>query len=167
MGVIQGAMPVDARVAPYLGRVLDAGGGPAGTCFQVASGVLVTAWHVLDALGAAEPGALVSVDPLQGGLARQAKVERTDPLHDLAVLVTGDPLAGCAAGLSASDEVAITAPVVITGVPALDDPGHSYRFLDADGRWGGGATRDDQVPLGRVVASAVMRGMSGAPVLAA
>ena len=31
--------------------------------------------------------------------------------------------------------------------------------------WAGGTTRDDQVPLSRVAASAVMRGMSGAPVL--
>ena len=70
---------------------------------------------------------------------RDAKVERADPLHDLAVLVTGEPLAGCVAGLAASDEVAIRAVVVITGVPVLDDPGRSYRSLDAEGHWG----RDD------------------------
>ena len=161
-------MTVDPRVAPYLGRLLDADESPAGTCFQVISGVLVTAWHVLDDLGAGTEGAIVRLDPLQGGgPARDAKVERADPLHDLAVLVTGEPLAGCVAGLAASDEVAIRAEVVITGVPVLDDPGRSYRSLDAEGHWGGGTTRDDQVPLGRVVASAVMRGMSGAPVLAA
>ena len=161
-------MTVDPRVAPYLGRVLDTDGSPAGTCFQVVSGVLVTAWHVLDDLGAGTEGAIVRLDPLQGGgPARDAKVERADSFHDLAVLVTGDPLAGCVAGLAASDEVAIRAEVVITGVPVLDDPGRSYRSLDAEGHWGGGTTRDDQVPLGRVVASAVMKGMSGAPVMAA
>jgi len=161
-------MTVDKRVAPYLGRVLDTGGNPAGTCFQVVSGVLVTAWHVLDDLGAGEEGATVRLDPLQGGgPTRDAKVERADPLHDLAVLVTGKPLAGCVAGLGASDDVAMRAPVVITGVPVLDDPGRSYRSLDAEGHWGGGTTLDDQVPVGRVVASAVMKGMSGAPVLAA
>ncbi len=157
---------VDPRVAPYLGRVLSSDETPAGTCFQVVSGVLVTAWHVLDDLGAGEEGAVVRLDPLQGGPGRDAKVERADPLHDLAVLVTGVPLAGCVAGLAGSDEVVMRAPVVITGVPVLDDPGRSYRSLDAEGHWGGGTTRDDQVPLGRVVASAVMRGMSGAPVLA-
>ena len=129
---------VDPRVAPYLGRVLDSDGTPAGTCFQVVSGVLVTAWHVLDDLGAGDEGAVVRLDPLQGGSARDAKVERADPLHDLAVLVTGVPLAGCVAGLAASDEVAMRAPVVITGVPVLDDPGRSYRSLDADGHWGVG-----------------------------
>ena len=160
-------MTIDARVAPYLGRVLDADGAPAGTCFQVVLGVLVTAWHVLDDLGAGVEGSIVRLDPLQGGgSARQAKVERADPLHDLAVLMTGEPLAGCVAGLAASDEVAIGVPVLMTGMAVLDDPGHSYRYLDADGHWGGGTTRDDQIPLGRVAASAVMRGMSGAPVVA-
>ena len=43
----------DARVPGYLGRVLDGDGAPVGTCFQVAPGVLVTAWHVLDDIGAA------------------------------------------------------------------------------------------------------------------
>ena len=156
----------DGRVPPYLGRVLDDYGEPTGTCFQVADGVLVTAWHVLDALDAGMIGAVITVDPLQGGLTRQARVERTDPLHDLAVLTTGEPLAGCVPGLAFSDEVAIAAPVIITGVPMLDDPGHSYRYLDADGHWAGGTTRDGEVPLGRVSAMAVMRGMSGAPVLA-
>ena len=159
-------MGIDPRVAPYLGRVLDADGDPAGTCFQVISGVLVTAWHVLDAVGAGGEGDTVAVDPLQGGTRRQARVERADPLHDLAVLVTADPLPGSVAGLAASDEVEIGAPVVITGVPVLDDAEHTYTYLDADGHWAGGTTRDDQVPLGRVTASAVMRGMSGAPVLA-
>jgi len=159
-------MGIDPRVAPYLGRVLDADGDPAGTCFQVVSGVLVTAWHVLDAVGAGGEGDTVAVDPLQGGPARLARVERADPLHDLAVLVTADPLPDSVAGLAASDEIDIGAPVVITGVPVLDDAERTYTYLDADGHWAGGTTRDDQVPLGRVTASAVMRGMSGAPVLA-
>jgi hypothetical protein len=60
-------MAIDPRIAPYLGRVLDADGSPAGTCFQVTSGVLVTAWHVLDDLGAGSEGAVVRVDPPQGG----------------------------------------------------------------------------------------------------
>ncbi len=158
-------MEIDERVEAFLGRVLDIGS-PAGTCFQVAPGVLVTAWHVVDALGAGDIGATVTVDPLQRGPARQAQVERVDPLHDLAVLITTDPLAGCVTGLTASDEVGNATGVVITGVADVDDPGHSYRHLDAGGRWAGGTTRDDQIALGRVVASDVMRGMSGAPVLA-
>ena len=160
------AVGFDPRVAPYLGRVLDADGDPAGTCFQVAAGVLVTAWHVLDAVGAGGEGAEVAVDPLRGGPVRQARVERADPLHDLAVLVAAEPLPGSVASLAASDEVDIGELIVITGVSVLEDPEHRYRYLDADGRWAGGTTRDDQVSLGRVAASAVMRGMSGAPVLA-
>lgn len=40
------------------------------TCFQVIPGVLVTAWHVLDDLGAGD----------------------VDPVHDLAVLSATEPL---------------------------------------------------------------------------
>ena len=54
----------DGRVPGYLGRVLAGGDTPVGTCFQVAPGVLVTAWHVLDDIGAAEHKAEVRVDPL-------------------------------------------------------------------------------------------------------
>jgi hypothetical protein len=156
---------VDQRVAGFLGRVLDDADDPIGTCFQVTPGVLVTAWHVLDDLGAGMIDAEVRLDPLQGGLSRDARVVRLDPLHDLAVLVAAEPLAECVTGLAASDEVTATTPFAITGVVAVDDPGHSYRHLDADGRWAGGTTRDNQVLLGRVVADAVMKGMSGAPVL--
>ncbi len=155
----------DDRVSPYLGRLLDEAGAAAGTCFQVAPGVLVTAWHVLDALGAAGEGAAVSVDPLRGGSARLSQVVKLDPLHDLAVLRCDDLLPGSVAGLGASDEVALSARVVITGVAALDDPGRAYRHLDAAGRWAGGTMLDDQVPIGRVEARAVQPGMSGAPVV--
>ena len=75
------------RGAPgYLGRVLDGDGTPVGTCFQVAPGVLVTAWHVLGDVGAAGDGDRVMVDPLGGGAAFAAVVARADPLRDLAVL---------------------------------------------------------------------------------
>ena len=72
----------------YLGRVLDGDGAPVGTCFQVAPGVLVTAWHVLDDIGAAADDARVRVDPLAGGEAFEAAVVRMDPLRDLAVLTS-------------------------------------------------------------------------------
>lgn len=156
---------VDPRVAGFLGRILDDVDNPIGTCFQMTPDVLVTAWHILDDLGADVINAAVRLDPLQGGPPRDARVMRIDPLHDLAVLVTSEPLMGCVAGLAASDEVIPTAPISITGVVRVDDPGHSYRYLDADGRWAGGTTRDDEVGLSRVVADGVMKGMSGAPVL--
>jgi hypothetical protein len=44
------------RVPGYLGRILDSGDEPVGTCFQVTPGVLVTAWHVIDEIGAADAG---------------------------------------------------------------------------------------------------------------
>lgn len=50
----------------FLGRVLD-GDVAVGTCFQVAAGVLATAFHVLEDVGAAVVGAVVRVDPLQAG----------------------------------------------------------------------------------------------------
>ena len=158
-------MQTDRRVAAYLGRVLT-GVGPIGTCFQVAPGVLVTAWHVLDAAAAGEKGDILPVDPLGRGPARQAQVQSVDPVHDLAVLVTGDPLEASVKGLAASDEVIKATAVLITGVADVVDPGHNYRYLDASGRWAGGTTRDDRIALGRVTSSDVMRGMSGAPVLA-
>ncbi len=64
----------------YLGRVLDSDGDPVGTCFQVAPGVLVTAWHVLDEIGAAAEGAEVRLDPLAGGEPLTAAVARLDPV---------------------------------------------------------------------------------------
>jgi tetratricopeptide (TPR) repeat protein len=154
----------DKRVPGYLGRVLDAVGDPAGTCFQVTPGVLVTAAHVLADLGADHPGAVVSVDPLSGGAPGEATVARVEALTDLAVLTTSMPLGGCVVGLVATDGVALATPVVVTGVVAVADPGHTYRSLDASGTWAGSTTRDDQLPLGRLESGAVMKGMSGAPV---
>ena len=62
-----GSVPDRRRVPGYLGRVLDGSGGPVGTCFQVAPGVLVTAWHVLDDVNSATEGKQVQIDPLAGG----------------------------------------------------------------------------------------------------
>jgi hypothetical protein len=93
----------DVRVPGYLGRVLDGDGAAAGTCFQVAPGVLVTAWHVLDDVGAGGDGDRVQVDPLGGGAAFGALVMRTDPLRDLAVLTCEARLAGVTKPLAAAD----------------------------------------------------------------
>ena len=156
---------VDGRVPGYLGRVLDQEGAAAGTCFQVAPGVLVTAWHVLDDIGAAGDDDRVAVDPLGGGAAFTAQVARTDPLRDLAVLTCEAGLERVAGPLAAADQMPLRALVSVTGHAAPDDPGHVYRFLEAPGEWAGGTTRDDAVPLGRLTATAVVPGMSGAPVV--
>jgi tetratricopeptide (TPR) repeat protein len=104
------------------------------------------------------------VDPLRGGDPMPVTVIDVDPFHDLAVLRAQDSLGSSVAGLSGTDQVALGAAVVVTGVPEVDDSEHSYRHLDATGIWGGPTTRDDAVLLGRLESRAVMRGMSGAPV---
>ena len=105
----------DGRVPGYLGRVLDGDGAPVGTCFQVAPGVLVTAWHVLDDIGAAAEDARVRVDPLAGGEAFDAAVVRLDQAHDLAVLVCDARLPATAGPLTATDQMALRAAVTVTG----------------------------------------------------
>uniref|UniRef100_UPI000831F931 tetratricopeptide repeat protein n=1 Tax=Nocardia lijiangensis TaxID=299618 RepID=UPI000831F931 len=155
----------DPRVPGFLGRILYADDAPAGTCFQVMPGVLVTAAHVLDEVGAGCRDAVVRVDALAGGLpVFEATVARVDDLHDLAVLISFTALANSVAGWAATDLIGLNTETVITGVSEVPDPHHNYRFLDASGRWAGGTTRDEQVPLGRLKASAVMKGMSGGPV---
>jgi hypothetical protein len=158
-GVPKGAVP------GYLGRVLDGAGDPVGTCFQMAHGVLVTACHVLEDIGAASENSPVKVDPLAGGDRFDVTVARVDPVHDLAVLISETGLPGTSGELAATDRMALRAGVTVTGHAEPDDPGHSYRFLNAPGEWAGWTTRDNAVPLGRVIAGAVVPGMSGAPVI--
>ena len=154
-------------VPGYLGRVLDLGGSPLGTCFQVHPRILVTAWHVLVTAGAARPGGRVRVDglPLGGAKPDQAEVLVVDELHDLAVMRRDTPLPESVRGLAATNAVALYAPVVVTGHVVVDDPEVSPpRHLDASGRWAGGTTREDSVSVGRMKADDTLRGMSGAPV---
>ncbi len=162
------ASHVDKRVPGYLGRVLDAHEKPAGTCFQVAPRILMTAWHVLEAVGSTGIGASVQVDPLGGGAAITARVERADQPHDLAALVSARSLSPECARLAQSDQVASHARTVVTGVSRFDDK-LKYRFLEAPGIWAGATSREDGVQgsdirLARVEARAVTPGMSGAPV---
>jgi tetratricopeptide (TPR) repeat protein len=154
----------DGRVPGYLGRVLDASGSPAGTCFQIAPGWLATAWHVLEVVEADDVGDVVSIDALTGGEQRDASVAAIDELADLALLKTDSPLRGSVAGLAATDWVELGTKVVVTGVSQVDDPSHTYKHLDAPGEWAGTATIDDQVPFGRLESKAIVPGMSGAPV---
>ena len=154
----------DERVPGYLGRVLD-GDGVVGTCFQVAPGVLVTAWHVLDDIGAAAEDAEVQIDPLAGGDSFGAVVARVDPVHDLAVMVSGTALPTTAPPLAGTDRMALRAGVTVTGYCVVDDPGRTARSLTAVGQWAGPAMWDDAVPVGRMTADALMPGMSGAPVV--
>ncbi len=154
----------DRRVPAYLGRVLDADGEPAGTCFQVAPGIVATAWHVLNEVGAGAVDAEVAIDPLPGGESQVGTVVAIDPAADLAVVRLTTPLEASIAGLAATDNVAKTEPVDVTGVSQIDDPGHMYRFLDGPGTWGGATLRGDAHQLGWMACNIVTPGMSGAPV---
>ena len=155
-----------SRQAPgFIGRVLNGDGTPVGTCFQVAPGVLITALHVLDEIGAATGNAEVWVDPLAGGDRFNAVVARVAAVHDLAVLTSDRALPTVVTDLTATDQLPLRTAVTVTGHAVPDDPGHSYRFLNASGEWAGWTTRDDAVPLGRMTSAAVVPGMSGAPVI--
>ncbi|MEU7798845.1 tetratricopeptide repeat protein, partial [Micromonospora arborensis] len=159
-------MSADPRVPQYLGRILGPGGAAAGTCFQVApTGVLVTAWHVLEDLGAGDEGCVVQIDALDGGLSPlDARVVKVDPLHDLAVLIRPEPLAATVGSMVMADSIDALTSVVVAGVSLVDDPDHDYRWMAATGAWKIGTTRDNQVPLGRFSSSDVLPGMSGGPV---
>ncbi len=148
----------------YLGRVLAPDENPRGTCFRVSSNVPVTAWHVLEAIGAADVGSTVSVDPLGArGAPAVAKVHAVDAHHDVAVLLNTGTLPECAPGLIASNSVQPRTDVLITGVPQFADR-HQYRLTNATGEWLGTAERDDRLVLGQIEASAVVPGMSCGPV---
>ena len=120
----------------YLGARPRRGGCSVGTCFQLdPAGIVVTAWHVLDDLGAGDVGAAVSVDPLRRAVAaRAAEVAgggsgARPGRAALASAVAGD----CVAGLAATDEVASAYPGVdVTGVVGGGGR-HTYRHLDAAG----------------------------------
>jgi tetratricopeptide (TPR) repeat protein len=155
----------DQRVPVYLGRLLDPGGEYAGTCFQIAPGYVATAWHVLDDLGAGDAGATVALDSLrQPGKPWEATVHAVDELGDLAVLETSRDLGAPPPGFAPTDQVSIGTEIVVTGAADIADPGHEYQFLDAPGKWAGGTTRDDSIPLGRARCQDLVPGMSGAPV---
>jgi AAA domain, putative AbiEii toxin, Type IV TA system/AAA domain/Trypsin-like peptidase domain len=153
------------RVPLYLGRVLDRIGEPIGTCFQVAPGVLVTAWSLLGSVGVTTVDAGLWLDSLAGGERFRASVARVDQLHDLAVLTSDATLPTSAAALVATDRVALRTAVSVTGHSMVDDSAHRYRFLEAAGEWAGGSVRDDVLAVGRMIASGVVPGMSGAPVI--
>jgi hypothetical protein len=162
----------DRDVPGYLGRILESPGNPVGTCFQVKSGILVTAWHVLVECAAGQVGQSVFVDSLAPGgrPPAQARVERTDPDHDLAVLRMTTPLEASVEHYEPSGAQRLGTEVVITGHSVVTDykgqgpASGTKRFLDALGTWAGGTVIDDHVALGRLNAQDVVLGMSGAPV---
>ena len=143
-----------------------------GTCFQVEPGILVTAWHVLVECAAGQVGQSVLADSLApgGSPPAQARVERTDPDHDLAVLRMAVPLEASVEHYDPTEAQRLGTKVVITGHSVVPDyqgrgpASGTKRFLDAPGTWAGGTVTDDGVALGRLNAPDVVLGMSGAPV---
>ncbi|WP_236790940.1 trypsin-like peptidase domain-containing protein [Amycolatopsis sp. GM8] len=154
-------MTENTRVQGYLGRIVTPGGEVAGTCFQIAPGLLVTARHVIAEL----PGPGLAVEALDGSGARgDVRVVRVDEVHDLALLQGNVPLPDHVRRWLASDGVPLNTEVVVTGVSRVEDGDRDYRYLDAPGTWAGGTTRDGEVALGRFSSRDVVLGMSGAPV---
>ena len=152
------------RVPGYLGRVLDDTGAATGTCFQVAPGVLVTAAHVLDDVGAADVNDRVDIDALDGGEAFGATVAQADRDHDIAVMISQVCLPATVGTLADTDRTPLRTGVSATGHAIIDDRGHQYRYLVATAEWAG-PTKRDEIPLGSMTAARTMPGMSGAPVV--
>jgi hypothetical protein len=152
------------RVPGYLGRVLNDSGVVAGTCFQVAPGVLVTAAHVVDNACAGDMNARLSIDSLDGGEAFGATVAQADRDHDVAVIVAQGSLSATASLLADTDSTPLRTGVSATGYAVIDDRGHQYRYLVAAAEWAG-PTRRDEIPLGSMTTTRIMPGMSGAPVV--
>ncbi|MEV4295959.1 trypsin-like peptidase domain-containing protein [Microbispora rosea] len=149
--------------------LLLAGDRVAGTCFQTEPGILVTAWHVLNELAAGATGAVVQVASLDGGMAFHARVQRTDPVHDLAVLSADGELAESVADLVDTDLVDSTTDVTVTGAVEVLDQRYTYRWLTTSGVWQGVLDRHDHVMdracrVGWFTSRGVMPGMSGSPV---
>jgi V8-like Glu-specific endopeptidase len=152
------------RIPGYLGRVLDDAGEPAGTCFQVAPGVLVTAAHVLDDIGAGNVNARIVIDPLEGGEAFSAIAASADREHDIAAMTSQDCLQAVARALAYADMTPLRTGVSATGYAIIDDRGHQYRYLVATAEWTG-PTERDEIQFGSMNAARIMPGMSGAPVV--
>lgn len=156
-------MPTHDRARRYLGIILDEAGQPVGTCFQLFVGIIATAWHVLDAVGAGVVGKSVRVRSLGGDELFDGTTVGIDPKHDVAVIEIKSPFEECVHGLSPTDELKLDVPVYATGIPHVSDD-HSYECLTAKGSWAGATTRAS-TNLGRMISSDVMLGMSGAPVI--
>jgi tetratricopeptide (TPR) repeat protein len=154
-------------VPGYLGRILAGPGGPpAGTCFQLHGGVLVTAAHVLESIGADMAGVIVYFDALKPDLPAvcPATVAAVDPVHDLAVLTTTHRLPAAVSLLATTDPNELGLAVRVTGTADVPGVEYPYRYLETLGTWQGGTARDDDTSWGRLSCRDVMLGMSGAPV---
>lgn len=155
-----------------MGRVLSPAGVPQGSCFQIAPGYLVTAWHVLQMTMAlseddGDEGA-VSVDHLStpGSVMISATRVAADKKADLALLKIKDPFPGSVRLVRSSDGVAPGEELIIVGHAVIrDGPDRpDLVWTEARGEWEGQTRRTDDLILGRLRSMDVLQGMSGAPV---
>jgi hypothetical protein len=162
----------------FVGWVYGADGSPVGTCFQVAPGVLVTAFHVLVDAQSGEPGQPVHVlaavdaiaredDPERGprrlGDETYARVLAVDAEYDLAVLRCTRPFPDVVAGFTPAFSEEPRTEVDAFGFAVVPDTA-SYGYLPVTGTWQG-TTRRDGIDIGHVSAPNAMPGMSGAAVV--
>jgi tetratricopeptide (TPR) repeat protein len=163
----------DGQPAAFVGRVFDVDENPVGTCWVVAPGWVVTAWHVVaDAVGevpaTGDGGSTVVVEALRQGVGGRvsARLVAGDPVLDVAVLA-GDTWSCTPPELAAATLVAAATAVTAVGAGRVDDPQQPRprRSWPIVGTWVGVSFFEDSVRQGVVAAPASMPGMSGAPVV--
>ncbi|MEO3845538.1 trypsin-like peptidase domain-containing protein [Streptomyces sp. B22F1] len=155
-------------VPHYVGRILSSSGVPQGTCFQLAPGYLVTAWHVVQGTLALGDDGVLTVDRLRdpGADRITARVLAEDRKTDLALLAADAAFPGSARLLRASRSVAYAEPVTVVGHALMYETAGTppVVWVEALGEWQGEVCRTDDVTLGRLHSRDVLPGMSGAPV---
>ena len=125
-------------VPGYLGCILSESGTPAGTCFQIAKGVIVTAAHVLGGVGVEAEGAVVTPWALHSSAPTgPGMVMSLDAVHDLAVLTSPCLFPVSVLCLCATDDQRLGQPVRITGTAEVPLAEYRHEFLDALGIWPG------------------------------
>jgi Trypsin-like peptidase domain len=151
----------------FLGIILNSSRTPIGTCFQIASGVLVTAYHVIEEAGAAEYDHDLLFEPIDGGEAHSATIKRIDDRNDIAVLTTNHPLRLSVSHLAYSEVQIPDTPLHMVGYGLLPETHYTaeHRYLPTIGSWEGTSRQPDGTILARGRADGVAVGMSGCPIL--
>ncbi|MFD3918906.1 serine protease [Streptomyces sp. NPDC058595] len=139
-------MAASHSVPLYVGRILSPSGVPQGTCFQLAPGYLVTAWHVVQATLALGDDEVLRVDRLSNpGSGRiTARVVTDDRRADLALLKADAPFPESARLLRGARAVRPSEPVTVVGHALIheadDRPYVLFRLLAE----GAGHQKSDQ-----------------------
>jgi hypothetical protein len=156
---------VESIAYGYQATILTDQSQPVGTCFQIAPGILVTAYHVVTVATSGE-GSQVYFRPLSGGAVGTADFVRGDERLDLAVLHTGTPLPQSASHLAYSDIQAPDTSFNLIGYGRLPES-DGEKDLDraiTTGKWEG-TYEYDGIERVRARADGVVQGLSGCPVV--